>query len=30
VRATLGRREKRRGAGRGVVEDGEALPLYKG
>jgi hypothetical protein len=30
VRLALGHREKRRRAGRGAVEDGEALPLYRG
>jgi hypothetical protein len=30
VWAMLGRREKRRGAGRGVVEHGGAPPLYRG
>jgi hypothetical protein len=30
VRAAPGRGEKRRRAGRGAVEDGEALPLYRG
>jgi hypothetical protein len=30
VRAVLGREEKRRGAGRGAVENGEAPPLYRG
>jgi hypothetical protein len=29
VRMALGRREKRRGAGRGAVEGGGALPLYR-
>jgi hypothetical protein len=30
VRAALGRGEKRRRAGRGVMENGGALPLYRG
>jgi hypothetical protein len=29
VQAALGHGQKRRGAGRGAVEGGEALPLYR-